>query len=76
MLTGDWGKEIVVFLHMLCFVDESGDAGRKFGEGSSIYFTVAVVLFRDREEARADRVRKIGVSLLPVNFRGRFGPEA
>ena len=38
---------------MLCFVDESGDAGRKFGQGSSQYFTVTVVLFRDNEEARA-----------------------
>ena len=42
---------------MLCFVDESGDAGRKFGQGSSQYFTVTVVLFRDNEEARACNTR-------------------
>jgi hypothetical protein len=37
---------------MLCFVDESGDTGLKLGKGSSRYFTVTVVLFRDNEEAR------------------------
>jgi hypothetical protein len=38
---------------MLAFVDESGDAGLKFGQGSSDCFTVAVVIFEDREQALA-----------------------
>jgi hypothetical protein len=38
---------------MLCLVDESGDVGLKIGEGSSEFFTVTVVFFRDREEAQS-----------------------
>ena len=38
---------------MLVFIDESGDSGLKIGEGSSRYFTVALVVFEDREEATA-----------------------
>lgn len=38
---------------MLVFVDESGDTGMKLEEGSSIYFTVALVTFEDHEEATA-----------------------
>ena len=38
---------------MLAFVDESGDAGRKVGQGSSRYFVVAVVTFADQEDADA-----------------------
>lgn len=38
---------------MLCFVDESGDTGLKVGQGSSTYFTVALVLFSDDDEAVA-----------------------
>jgi hypothetical protein len=41
---------------MLAFVDESGDAGRKVGAGSSKYFVIAIVIFEDRDEAdRCDR---------------------
>lgn len=36
---------------MLVFVDESGDAGRKTGSGSSEFFIVSCVLFPDRKEA-------------------------
>ena len=40
---------------MLVFVDESGDAGLKLCSGSSSHFTVALLIFDDREEAqRAD----------------------
>ncbi len=36
---------------MLAFVDESGDPGRKIGQGSSEYFVVAIVTFEDHDEA-------------------------
>ena len=38
---------------MLVFVDESGDAGRKIVNGSSLYFVVALVTFDDHDEADA-----------------------
>lgn len=37
---------------MLVFVDESGDAGLKVGNGSSSHFIVALTIFDDRDEAR------------------------
>lgn len=36
---------------MLVFIDESGDSGLKITEGSSRYFSIALVVFEDREEA-------------------------
>ncbi len=36
---------------MLVFIDESGDSGLKMTEGSSRYFSIALVVFEDREEA-------------------------
>jgi hypothetical protein len=36
---------------MLVFIDECGDHGVKFDKHSSPYFTVAMVIFRDDEEA-------------------------
>lgn len=36
---------------MLCFIDESGDPGRKIGKGSSPTFTITLVIFQDRDEA-------------------------
>lgn len=38
---------------MLAFVDESGDSGRKILNRSSRYFVVAVVIFRDNDDAHA-----------------------
>ncbi|PIQ14548.1 MAG: hypothetical protein COW67_13180 [Flavobacteriales bacterium CG18_big_fil_WC_8_21_14_2_50_32_9] len=38
---------------MLVFIDESGDSGFKLGRGSSEYFTVALVVFNDLDEANA-----------------------
>lgn len=38
---------------MLAFVDESGDTGRKILNRSSLYFVVAVVIFRDSADAQA-----------------------
>jgi hypothetical protein len=38
---------------MLCFVDESGDTGLKTKHGSSPYFTIALLLFQDNDEATA-----------------------
>lgn len=37
----------------LIFIDESGDPGLKLEHGSSRYFTVALVVFEDKEEAEA-----------------------
>jgi len=36
---------------MLIFIDESGDSGLKIKEGSSRYFTIALVVFEENEEA-------------------------
>jgi hypothetical protein len=36
---------------MLVFIDESGDSGLKIEEGSSRFFTVALVVFEDNDEA-------------------------
>lgn len=41
---------------MLVFVDESGDTGLKFDQGSSTYFAITLVIFADAEEA--ERVRQ------------------
>jgi Protein of unknown function (DUF3800) len=38
---------------MLVFVDESGDLGLKFDKGSSRFFTIALVVFRDAASAQA-----------------------
>jgi hypothetical protein len=62
-------------MSMLCFVDESGDTGLKVGQGSSRYFTVALVLFSDEDEAVAcdQRIgllrRELG---LPSEFEFHF----
>jgi len=37
---------------MLVFIDESGDTGRKIAQGSSRYFVVSLVLFKDHDEAQ------------------------
>ena len=42
---------------MLVFVDESGDAGFKFGDGSSTYFAVTLVIFGSHEEAEKLRLQ-------------------
>lgn len=60
---------------MLCFVDESGDPGLKTDIGSSKYFTVALVLFEDNEEAIAcdKRINKLRSDLnLAVDYEFRF----
>ena len=38
---------------MLIFVDESGDSGLKFDQGSSEFFTISLVVFEDDDEAKA-----------------------
>lgn len=60
---------------MLVFVDESGDAGMKVGQGSSRYFVVCLVVFEDHDEAQAadDRItllrREMGLN---TQFEFRF----
>ena len=36
---------------MLVFIDESGDSGLKIDQGSSRYFTIVLVVFKDHQEA-------------------------
>jgi len=38
---------------MLVFIDESGDSGLQIEKGSSRFFTVSLVVFKDRDEAMA-----------------------
>lgn len=38
---------------MLVFIDESGDSGLKLDKGSSRFFTIALVVFEDDDEATA-----------------------
>lgn len=38
---------------MLVLIDESGDPGLKLDRGSSRYFTIALVVFEDQDEANA-----------------------
>ena len=53
---------------MLLFIDESGDSGLKLNSGSSKYFSVALVVFENHDEASAvdDRInllrREMGLS--------------
>jgi hypothetical protein len=56
---------------MLVFIDESGDPGMKLEEGSSLYFTVALVAFQDREEANAVDQR-IGLLRRELRFADNF----
>ncbi len=51
---------------MLVFVDESGDTGLKFEQGSSTHFAVTLVIFAD--EGEAERVRQ-RVDALRVELR-------
>lgn len=55
---------------MLAYVDESGCLGTKFGQGSSEFFAVATVPFRDREIARACRAM-----LSRLRLEARIGKE-
>ena len=38
---------------MRAYIDESGDAGLKVGQGSSPFFIIAIVVFEDKEEEAA-----------------------
>jgi hypothetical protein len=60
---------------MLVFLDESGDAGRKPGHGSSHFFVVSLVTFTDPEVAAAcdERINLLRRELsLPKNFEFHF----
>lgn len=60
---------------MLCFVDESGDTGLKVGQGSSMYFTVALILFPDNDDATAcdQRITLLRRELaIPPDFEFHF----
>ena len=56
---------------MLAFIDETGDTGLKVGQGSSPYFTIALVLFEDHDEALACDQR-IGLLRRELNLDSRF----
>ena len=51
---------------MLVFVDESGDTGLKFDQGSSTHFAVTLVIFADAEEVERVRQR---VDILRTELR-------
>ena len=60
---------------MLAFVDESGDTGRKILNRSSRYFVVAVVLFRDNDDAHAcdAAIKRLRHSLdLPARYEFHY----
>src|SRR4051812_45621154 len=38
---------------MLVFIDESGDSGLKMHKGSSEFFTIVLVIFEEKDEAKA-----------------------
>lgn len=60
---------------MLVFVDESGDTGLKLTKGSSKYFTIALVVFNDPDEAiRCDqRIELLRAEMgLGENFEFHF----
>ena len=38
---------------MLAFIDESGDSGKKFNDGSSLYFSCVMAIFSDNAAAHA-----------------------
>jgi hypothetical protein len=60
---------------MLVFMDESGDAGMKLGEGSSEFFVVTAVLFEDHDDADLcdERINLIRPELgLPEHFEFHF----
>ena len=60
---------------MLAFIDESGDPGRKIGQGSSAFFTLAMVTFEEAEEAAAcdQRISLLRHELgLPKEFEFHF----
>ncbi len=60
---------------MLVFVDESGDTGLKLEEGSSRYFTVAMVVFDDDTEAVScdQRIQLLKTELgLPSDYEFHF----
>lgn len=60
---------------MLAFVDESGDTGRRTSEGSSKFFTVALVVFKSDEAALEcdQRISSLRVQLsLPSTYEFHF----
>lgn len=57
---------------MLVFIDESGDSGLKIHEGSSRYFSIALVIFEENEEATACDQR---IELLKRELGWREGSE-
>lgn len=60
---------------MLAFVDETGDTGLKTSKGSSLYFTVALVLFEEHTEAEScdQRINLLRTELnLPSTYEFHF----
>lgn len=60
---------------MLVFVDESGDTGLKFEQGSSTHFAVTLVIFGDEEEAERVKRRVDALRLelrLPPTYEFHF----
>jgi hypothetical protein len=41
----------IIYIHMLVFIDDSGDPGFKFEKGSTRYFVVLLLIFDDEADA-------------------------
>lgn len=53
---------------MHIFVDESGDVGFKFGQGSSRYYVLTLLVVTDLEEVEAAFIRsKLDIGILPTH---------
>jgi len=64
-----------MLLRMRVFVDESGDTGLKFDQGSSAYLTIILVIFRDSDAAGAvdERIHALRTELhKPATFEFHF----
>lgn len=55
---------------MIVFIDDSGDAGFKFDKGSSRYFIIACILFKDELEAE-----KTALAIKEYRRKCRFSDE-
>lgn len=56
---------------MLVFIDESGDPGFKFDQGSSRFFTIALVVFEDTDDAIACD-KRIELLHAELHWQGEF----
>lgn len=64
---------------MLVFIDESGDLGYKFDRGSTLYFTVVLVIFEDVQAAQSCQraIEQLRISLgVPPRYEFHFRSDS